>query len=72
VREAMLRLIAVAFALTLASSVQALPPVPLHQPDEIIIKVREACGAGMQRVNGVCVTTHARRAACRCAVGVTC
>jgi hypothetical protein len=26
----------------------------------------------MHRINGVCVTTHARRAARRCAVGVTC
>jgi hypothetical protein len=68
----MLRLIAVAFALTLASSAQALPPVSPYQPDKLVIQVREACGAGMHRVNGVCVRTHARRAASRCARGVTC
>ena len=71
-KEAMIRLIAAAFALTLASSAQALPTVAPHQPDEVVIKVREACGAGMHRVNGVCMRTHARRAASRCARGVTC
>jgi len=65
----MLRLIAVVFALALA---QALPPVSLQQPDKLVVPVREACGAGMHRVNGVCVRTHARRAASRCARGVTC
>src|SRR5215475_1482122 len=71
-RKAMTRSIAVVFVLALASSAQALSPAPLHQPHEMVIKVREACGAGMHRVNGVCVTTHARRAARRCAAGVTC
>ena len=32
----MIRLIAVAFALTLATSVQAMSPVPLHQSDGMI------------------------------------
>ena len=68
----MMRLIALAFALTLASSAQAVPLAPLQQPDEMVINVREACGAGMHMVNGVCVRTHARRAASRCARGVTC
>jgi hypothetical protein len=68
----MLRLIAAAFALTLASSAQALPPVSLLQPDQLVIPVREACGAGMHMVNGVCVRTHARRAASRCVRGRTC
>ena len=68
----MLRLIAVAFALTLASSAQALPPVSLQQPDKLVIPIRAACGAGLYRVNGVCVRTPARRAASRCARGVTC
>ncbi len=72
----MTRLIAIAFALTLASSVQAMPLAPLYQPDELVIMVREACGAGMHRVGGVCVRNvaarHARRAVRRCARGVTC
>ena len=68
----MLRLIAAAFALTLASSAQALPPVSLLQPDELVVPVREACGAGMHSVNGTCVRTHARRAASRCVRGRTC
>jgi hypothetical protein len=68
----MTKLLAVVFALTLASSVQAMPRAPLQQPDEIVIQVREACGAGMHRVDGVCVRTPARRGASRCARGVTC
>jgi hypothetical protein len=68
----MLKLLVVAFALTLATSVQAMPRAPVQQPDEIVIKVREACGAGMHRVGGVCVRTPARRGASRCARGVTC
>jgi len=68
----MTRSIALVFVLALASSAQALSPAPLHQPHDVVIKVREACGAGMHRVNGVCVTTHARRAARRCAAGMTC
>ena len=66
----MTRLIAAAFALALASSAQAMPPVPLQQPDDMVITVREACGAGRVRVNGVCVarTTvrQTRRAVRRC------
>jgi hypothetical protein len=68
----MMRIIAVAFALALASSAHAIPLAPLQQPNDILIKVREACGAGMHRVNGVCVRTAARRGAARCAAGVTC
>ncbi len=69
----MIRLIAVAFALALASYAQAMPLVPLAQPDGIVTQVREDCGPGMRRTaNGNCVRTHARRAASRCARGVTC
>jgi len=46
-------------------------PAPLHQSDGMITQVREACGAGRVRINGVCVarttTLHVRRAARRCA-----
>ena len=69
----MLRSVAVAFAVTLASSAQALPPVvSLNQPDQLIIAVREACGAGTHMVNGKCLRTPARRAASRCVRGKTC
>ena len=71
----MIRLIAVAFALTLASSAQAMPVAPIHQPDGMTTQVAVGCGAGRTRVNGVCVartTNYVRRAARRCAVGVTC
>ena len=71
-RNAMIRWIVVAVALMLAWSVQAMPLAPLQMPDDAVIKVREACGAGMHRVNGVCVRTAARRGASRCARGVTC
>ena len=72
----MIRLIAVAFALALSSSAQAMPLAPLHQPDGMITQVAAACGPGMTRVNGVCVARTAvrqtRRAVRRCAVGMTC
>jgi hypothetical protein len=71
----MIRLTAIAFALALASSAQAISPAPL-QSDDLVIKVREACGAGMHRVGGVCVSNvggrHVRRAVRRCARGTTC
>jgi hypothetical protein len=67
----MIRLIAVAFALAVATSAQAMPVAPLHQSDGMITQVREACGAGRVRINGVCVarTTkrHVRREVRRCA-----
>ena len=44
----MIRLIVVAFALTLATSVQAMSPAPLHQPDGMITQVR-TCGPGQVR-----------------------
>ena len=58
-----LRLIAVAFALTVATSAQAMSPAPLHQPDGMITQVRQNCGAGMKWNNalGRCATTSARR-----------
>jgi len=66
----MIRIIAVAFVLALASSAQAIPLAPVQQPDSMITTVREACGAGMHRVNGVCIRTAARRQAVRCATGM--
>jgi hypothetical protein len=68
----MFRLIVIGLALVFASSAQAFSPAPSRHPDELIIKVRQLCGAGMHMVNGVCVRTPARRAASRCARGVTC
>jgi hypothetical protein len=63
----MIRLTAVVFALALATSVQAMPVTPLHQPDGVITQVREACGAGRVRINGVCVARTTRRQVRRCA-----
>ena len=68
----MIRLISIIFALVVATSAQAMSLAPLHQPDNLITQIREACGAGMHMVNGKCVRTRARRAASRCARGVTC
>ena len=69
----MIKLFAVAFALALASSAQAMPLARPQQPDGIVIQVREACGPGMRRTaNGACIRTPTRRAASRCARGVTC
>ena len=67
----MVRVIAVVFALAIATSAQAMSPPPLHQRDGIITQVREACGAGRVRIYGVCVarttTRHVRREVRRCA-----
>jgi len=73
----MIRLIAVAgFALSVATSTQAMTPAPIPQPDGVIAQIALACGVGRTRVNGVCVarTTmrQTRRAVRRCAVGMTC
>ena len=69
----MIRLIAaVVFPLVLASSALAMTPARLQQPSDIVTKIRQACGPGMHYVNGACIRTPARRAASRCARGVTC
>lgn len=65
----MVRLAALAFVLAIASSAQAVPVAPIG-PDSLVVLAREACGAGMHRVNGVCVRTAARRQAARCAAGM--
>ena len=66
----MIKLTPIALALALATSAQAMPLTPIHQPDGMITQVRAACGAGMHRVNGVCVRTAATRRVTRCAVGM--
>ena len=68
----MIRLISIIFALVVATSAQAMSLAPLHQPDNLITQIREACGAGMHMVNGKCLRTPARRAASRCVRGKTC
>jgi hypothetical protein len=50
--------------LGLASSSQAMPVAPIQQLDEMVTLVREACGPGMQRVNGVCRRNTTVRRAC--------
>ena len=60
----MSRLIAVAFTLALASSTHAMPVAPIQHSDQMITLVREACGPGMQRVNGVCRRNTTVRRAC--------
>ena len=41
-----------------------MPVQPQQQPDEMVTLVREACGPGMQRVNGVCRRNTTVRRAC--------
>ena len=53
----MIRLVAVGFVLTVATSALAMSPAPLHQPEGTITQVRHACGPGMHMVNGYCRTT---------------
>jgi hypothetical protein len=57
----MVRLIALVFTFAAATSAQAMTVAPVHQADNMLIQVRQACGAGMHMVNGRCVTTSARR-----------
>jgi hypothetical protein len=64
----MIKLIAVAaFALTVATSAQAMPLAPLHQPGGMTTQVAYGCGAGRTRVGGVCAarTTIAKSAGAR-------
>jgi hypothetical protein len=63
----MIKFIAVAaFALAVSTSAQAMSPVPLNQPDGLITQIREACGAGRVRINGVCVARTTKRQVRRC------
>jgi hypothetical protein len=65
----MIRIIAVTFALTLASSAQAVPLAPVQQPESMVSTVREACGAGRTRINGVCVARTTKRQVRRSTTG---
>jgi hypothetical protein len=65
--EQMFRLIAIIiFALVTTMPAQATPVAPVHEPDSIITQAAAACGPGMTRVNGVCVSRHHKRQARRC------
>jgi hypothetical protein len=66
----MIRFAAIAFAMAVVSSAQAVPLAPIQHTENIVITVREACGVGFTRVNGVCVRTPARAAARRCGTGL--
>ena len=68
----MIRFIAVAFALALATSAQAMSPPPLHQPDGMITQIRKASQADQPcdlpsqvQINGICMLRatpqHVRR-----------
>ena len=63
----MTRLVAVAFALAVATSAQAMSPAPLQQPDDMVTQIREACGAGRVRINGICMARTTKRQVRRCA-----
>jgi hypothetical protein len=64
----MIKLVAAGLVLAVVSSAHAMPLAPAPQQDTSVIPVREACGAGFTRVNGVCVRTPARAAVRRGAV----
>jgi hypothetical protein len=64
----MIRFFAVAsFVLAVATSVQAMSPTPISQPESIVTPVVAGCGAGRTRVNGVCVARTTIRQTRRCA-----
>jgi hypothetical protein len=64
-RGIMIRSTVVALALTVASSAQSMPYVPLQQPNNLVIPIRQGCGLGRQLVDGICVRNSAVRAAVR-------
>ena len=65
----MIRLIAyAAFALAVITSAQAMTVAPVHGPDAKITQAAWACGPGMTRVNGICISRVAKRQIRRCAV----
>jgi len=66
----MIRLIALAFALSIGASAHAMPLVSIQQSDDMVVTVREGCGAGFQRVGGRCVRNTAVRTFRRCAGGL--
>jgi len=66
----MIRFAAITFAMAIVSSAQAMPIAPVQHPGGLTVTVREACGVGFTRVNGVCVRTPARAAARSCAAGL--
>jgi len=61
----MIRPTVVALALCVVSSAQSMPYVPLQQPDNSVILVRQGCGLGRQLVDGICVSNTKVRAAVR-------
>lgn len=70
----MLKIVVVAFILSLASSAQAMPVSSLQTPDNIVVTVRQGCGIGYQRIAGRCMRNptvrHFRRIVRRCAAGL--
>src|SRR3954470_10892700 len=61
----MIRPTVVALALCVVFPAYAMPYVPLQQPDNPVIQVRQGCGLGRQLVDGICVRNSALRAAVR-------
>ena len=61
----MIRPTVVALALCVVSSAQSMPYVPLQQPNNSVILVRQGCGLGRQLVDGLCVSNSRLRAAVR-------
>jgi len=58
----MFRLIAiVSFVFVTTIAAQATPVAPVQEPDSIITQAAAACGPGMTRVSGVCVSRHHKR-----------
>jgi hypothetical protein len=64
----MIRLIAVAIAITVATSAQAMSAAPLHQPDGMVTQVAYGCGPGRTRVAGACIARTTKRQVRRCAM----
>src|SRR5258705_148814 len=59
----MIRPTVVALALCVVSSAQSMPYVPLQQPDNSVILVRQGCGLGRQLVDAISVSNTKVRSA---------
>jgi hypothetical protein len=65
----MIRFAVLILALSIASSVHALPLASIQSPDGVTVMARQGCGVGFRRIGNRCVRNTAVRKFRRCAAG---
>jgi hypothetical protein len=63
--QEMIKPTVVALALCVVSSAQGMPYIPLQQPNDSVIPIRQGCGLGRQLIEGICVSNTKVRAVVR-------